>query len=179
MLKYAIVLLLITASSVFAGGSAFVASLTKPTTSFTKPEPGEGNPAGAATVPRRSGPKAFSAPTPNLPATKGVDFKLGSVLFRREWQVEQGMFSGLGPNYNARSCEACHIRDGRGHPPNGQSDNVVSMFLKVGIPSKMASKDYIAILPDPNYGHQLQDFATQGPPEYQLQISYEDIPVLL
>ena len=26
---------------------------------------------------------------------------------------------GLGPLYNARACQSCHLKDGRGHPPRG------------------------------------------------------------
>ena len=42
----------------------------------------------------------------------------------------------LGPIFNARSCQGCHLKDGRGHPPNGNwpDDDAVSMFLRLSIP---------------------------------------------
>ena len=40
----------------------------------------------------------------------------------------------LGPLYNARSCQGCHLKDGRGHPPEGPGDGGVSMFLRLSIP---------------------------------------------
>ena len=84
-----------------------------------------------------------------------------------------------------RSCQSCHIRDGRGHAPDGPDDSAVSMFLRVSVPAAPGAHmpeitDWIATAPDPVYGGQLQDFATVGhPAEYRLQIDYEEIPVAL
>ena len=48
---------------------------------------------------------------------------------------------GLGPLFNARSCQRCHLKDGRGHPPaaNWPDDDAVSMFLHLSIPHKTKS----------------------------------------
>ncbi|WP_425479282.1 di-heme oxidoredictase family protein [Hoeflea halophila] len=51
-------------------------------------------------------------------------FKLGNALFRKLWVSSP--FStlasdGLGPLFNARACQSCHIKIGRGHTPEAQS----------------------------------------------------------
>ena len=45
---------------------------------------------------------------------------------------------GLGPLYNSRSCQSCHLKDGRGHPPDGNfpHDTAESMFLRLSIPPR-------------------------------------------
>ena len=109
-------------------------------------------------------------------------------LFRKLWVSSPSSTlasDGLGPLFNARSCQRCHLKDGRGHPPNGPDDNAISMFLRVSIPGSPSDamadiEGYLATLPDPTYGTQLQDFSLPGhPAEYRLQIDYEEIEVPL
>jgi CxxC motif-containing protein (DUF1111 family) len=117
---------------------------------------------------------------------------MGNGLFRKLWVSSPSSTlasDGLGPLYNARSCQRCHIKDGRGHPPESAQDNAISMFLRISIPDPAPDTDanamqhiegYIATLPDPVYGHQLQDFAVQGhASEYSLSVSYEERSVTL
>jgi CxxC motif-containing protein (DUF1111 family) len=42
---------------------------------------------------------------------------------------------GLGPLYNAQCCQRCHLREGRGHPPEPGADNAVLMVLRVSVPA--------------------------------------------
>lgn len=68
--------------------------------------------------------------------------------------------------------------------PEGPDDTSISMFLRVSIPDATAAvhaiDGYHGTAPDPNYGHQLQDFALPGlAPEYSLQIEYEAFEVAL
>ncbi len=155
---------------------------------FDKPQQFEELSAGAATVRVRNDADAFSQPSRNLSFEQELDFRVGNGLFKKIWVSSPSSTlasDGLGPLYNARSCQRCHIKDGRGHPPNGPDDNAISMFLRVSIPGTPEDgyteiEDYIATLPDPNYGNQMQDFALAGhPSEYRLDITYEDIPVEL
>lgn len=160
--------------------------VTQPATDFTEPEPFEGRPAGAATVRVRHSADAFSDPSGNITFEDELNFKVGNGLFRKVWVSSPSSTlasDGLGPLYNARSCQRCHIKDGRGHPPEGDDDSV-SMFLRVSIPDDAARideiEDYLGTAPDPAYGTQLQDHALPGiPAEYRMQIDYEEIPVEL
>ncbi|WP_432442753.1 di-heme oxidoredictase family protein [Marivivens donghaensis] len=165
-----------------------IAAVVAPTTDFTEAESFEENPAGAATVRARTNADAFSQSSGNMPFDRELDFKVGNGLFRKIWVSAPSSTlasDGLGPLYNARGCQNCHFKDGRGHTPNGPDDNAVSMFLRISIPGDVNDaiaeiEDYIQVDPDPNYGFQLQDFAVAGQPaEYQLQIEYEEIEVEL
>lgn len=165
-----------------------IARVTRPTTDFSKPERFEGMPGGAATVRVRNNADAFSQPSGNIDFERELDFKVGNGLFRKIWVSAPSSTlasDGLGPLYNARGCQNCHIKDGRGHPPEGPDDTAVSMFLRVSIPGSPEAEvsrisDYIATAPDPVYGGQLQDFGTPGQTaEYRLDVTYEDVAVVL
>lgn len=168
--------------------TARVTGATTLATSFTKPGAFEENSAGAATVRVRSNADAFSQPSGNISFEGELNFKVGNGLFRKLWVSSPSSTlasDGLGPIYNARSCQRCHLKDGRGHPPKNAEDSSVSMFLRISIPGDASDgiaeiKDYIATRPDPTYGSQLQDFGIAGHgAEYRLQIDYEEIEIAL
>ncbi|MCB1397169.1 MAG: thiol oxidoreductase [Rhodobacter sp.] len=155
------------------------------------PSPFEANPGGAATVRARTNADAFSQPSGNMSFDRRADFAIGNGLFRKIWVSAPSSTlasDGLGPFYNARGCQNCHIKDGRGHPPAGPGESAVSLFLRISIPATPADTEpgmegivgYLATLPDPVYGTQLQDFATAGlAAEMQLQVTYEEFEVAL
>jgi CxxC motif-containing protein (DUF1111 family) len=168
--------------------AARIRAVTAPTRDFSKPEPFEATPAGAATVRARTNGDAFSQPSGNISFERELDFKVGDGFFRKIWVTSPASTlssDGLGPLYNARGCQNCHLKDGRGHPPDGPDDTAVSMFLRISIPADpdplMADvADYIATAPDPVYGGQLQDFGAPGQgAEYRLDVRYDDIEVPL
>ena len=152
----------------------------------------EALPGGAATVRARTTADAFSDPSGNISFDRELDFRVGNGLFRKLWVSAPSSTlasDGLGPLYNARACQSCHIKDGRGHVPEGPGDDAVSMVLRVSIPAPpdmamtaaMAEiEGWLATLPDPVYGGQLQDFGTAGhPAEYRLDVTWEEIAVPL
>lgn len=168
--------------------AARVAAVTKPTTRFDAPQNYEAMSAGAATVRPAHDTDVFSLNSGNMSFQGQSDFQVGDGFFTKVWVSAPSSTlasDGLGPLYNARSCQGCHFKDGRGHPPEGPDDDAVSMFLRISIPGSEADaiaeiEDYIATAPDPNYGTQLQDFSLPGhPAEYRLQIDYEDVEVAL
>ena len=121
-------------------------------------------PAGAATSPHAPDGNAFSHSSATLPFEKELDFKVGNGIFKKLWVSAPSSTKssdGLGPLYNARACQRCHLKDGRGHPPsaNFPDDNAVSLLIRLGIP--ISPRD---TKPDPVYGGQLQDFAVPGIP---------------
>lgn len=165
-----------------------ITTATQLATRFDAPQQFEENSAGAATVRARTDANAFSDPSGNISFDKELDFKVGNGFFRKIWVSSPSSTlasDGLGPIYNARSCQRCHIKDGRGHPPEDHDDNAVSMFLRVSIPGDarhaMAEiEDYIATAPEPTYGTQLQDSSVANvPAEYRLQIDYTETEVAL
>lgn len=165
-----------------------IRAVTAPVQDFTTPAPFEDRSAGAATVRARRSADAFSQPSGNISFEGELNFKVGNGLFRKLWVSSPASTlasDGLGPLYNARSCQRCHIKDGRGHPPEPDDDNAVSMFLRVSIPGTDADaikeiEGYLATRPEPTYGTQLQDFAIQGlPAEYRLEITYTEEEIAL
>ena len=173
---------------------ARVGAVTAPPKDFAAPWPYEENPGGAQTVRARGTADAFSQPAANLTFRQELDFKVGNGMFRRVWVSAPASTiasDGLGPLYNARSCQRCHLKDGRGHPPEGPEDDAVSMFLRISIPAPIpdegdlaAMEHYIAgthaTAPDPVYGTQLQDFSLPGhAAEYRLDLRHEEIEVPL
>lgn len=166
--------------------AAKVAAVLAPVTDFTRPEPFEARPAGAATVPVLPGADAFGLPSATLRFEDRMRFELGDALFGKLWVAAPSSTrasDGLGPLYNARACRDCHIRDGRGHPPEGPDDGRVSMVLRLSLPGGAGPQgiaDWLATQPDPIYGRQLQDLAAPGhPAEGRLEIAYEEVPVTL
>ena len=152
-------------------------------------EPGEDRPGGDTTHFKTIGPNAFSHASANLDFVKEMDFKVGNGLFKRVWvsaPASTKSADGLGPLYNARACQRCHLKDGRGHPPAGPDDDAVSMFLRLSIPprtvgelARIASGE-LKFVPEPTYGAQLQDFAIQGhAAEGRMVITYETLTVSL
>ncbi|MEX0336953.1 di-heme oxidoredictase family protein [Vibrio tubiashii] len=140
---------------------------------------------GGGTSVKKDGANAFSLPAGNLPMSKRLDFSVGNSFFRNPWvqaPASTDARDGLGPLFNTNGCQNCHIKDGRGHPPEEGDIHAVSMLVRLSIPAmtpeqkKAFIKD--GVIPEPTYGGQLQDFALQDQtPEGTIEITYTDVPV--
>ncbi len=169
-----------------------VASITRPAADFTTAEPFEVMQGGAGTVDKLINADIYSHPAANLTFEGRQEFLVGNGLFRKDWVSSPSSTlasDGLGPLFNARSCQACHVKDGRGTVPGfealGQRD-AVALLARLSRPANVAkAQESIKNgggqwLPDPVYGNQLQPFAVAGiPAEGQLKIEYREIPVKL
>ena len=150
---------------------------------FTQAEPGEALSGGSATV-RKSDQNAFSLPSANLSPVRRLDFSVGNSFFRSPWVIAPSTTTardGLGPLFNTNACQNCHIKDGRGHPPEAGDTNAVSMLVRLSIPDDPAFADLIqrnGVLPEPTYGGQLQDMANPGvAPEGKVRVEYDAMTV--
>jgi CxxC motif-containing protein (DUF1111 family) len=155
-------------------------------------EPGEDMPGGGATsresVTNRD---AFSHFSHGIGFEGEGSFKVGNAIFRKLWVAAPSSTKasdGLGPLYNARGCQNCHLKDGRGRPPlaNFPDETAISMFLRLSVPpeteeqKRLLAERRAATIPDPVYGGQLQNIAIQGHDgEGQMRIDYADVPVTL
>jgi CxxC motif-containing protein (DUF1111 family) len=116
------------------------------------------------------GPDAFSQPLATLSDHDRATVHLGNSLFRKSWRPapsETTTSDGLGPLYNGQSCADCHVRDGRGRPPNGPDERALSLILRL-------------VKRDPVYGGQIQNQAIPGQmPEGRVTVLYEEHSVTL
>lgn len=155
-------------------------------------EPGEEMPGGAATSRESVTDRdAFSHFSHGIGFEGEARFKVGNAIFRKLWVAAPSSTKasdGLGPLYNARGCQNCHLKDGRGRPPlaNWPDETAVSMFLRLSIPPetdeqrRLLAERRVNSIPDPVYGEQLQNIAIQGHDgEGQMHIAYSDVPVEL
>lgn len=93
---------------------------------------------GGSTSVKKDGANAYSLPATNLPMSKRLDFSVGNSFFRNPWvqaPATTDARDGLGPLFNTNGCQNCHIKDGRGHPPEKDDIHAVSMLVRLSIPA--------------------------------------------
>ena len=158
-------------ASYAASDPAERAAILAPASRFEGAERWESFSGGSATNRRRFDRNAFSQPSANISFEARAQFAIGNGLFRRPWVSSPSSTrsaDGLGPLYNARSCQRCHLKDGRGHPPVDADDSAVSMLIRLSVPPRtkeeraMLRSGRVAAIPEPIYGTQLQDVAVPG-----------------
>ncbi|MBD1577583.1 c-type cytochrome [Vibrio sp. S11_S32] len=140
---------------------------------------------GGDTSTNKQGSNAFSMPANNLPLSKRLDFSVGNSFFRNPWVAAPATTDardGLGPLFNTNGCQNCHIKDGRGHPPEEGEDQAVSMLVRLSIPALTAKQKQqlviSGVIPEPMYGDQLEDFAIpNAKPEGKIKIEYSKFNV--
>jgi len=171
---------------------ARVRQVTAPATGFDRAEPFELMQAGAATARQLVNADIFSHPSGTLDFEGRQRLLVGNGLFRKDWVSAPSSTQasdGLGPLFNARSCQGCHVKDGRGTVPGFdplERSDTVALLMRLAVPPaneaerrKLAAVD-VPLLPDPTYGGQLQNFAVAGlPAEGRLEITYEPVEVAL
>lgn len=118
---------------------------------------------------------AFSRPAQNLDVERRATFSIGNAFFNSAWIVAPataGARDGLGPLFNARSCDACHNNDGRGRPPE-QGEKPISLVIQFATPTPGPHDEPGA---DPRYGVNLNPFAIGGvPAEGTIRIHHREI----
>ncbi|MBM0104577.1 c-type cytochrome [Steroidobacter sp. S1-65] len=133
------------------------------------------NSGGAMTV-SESSRHAFSRPATNLSVAQRGEFFIGNAFFNSPWVVAPASASardGLGPLFNARSCDGCHNNDGRGVPPLKEDEQPVSLVIQFATSTPGDNNEPQA---DPNYGVNFNPFAIGGvPPEGKLRIRHRQI----
>ncbi|MBM7061654.1 c-type cytochrome [Pseudomonas sp. UL073] len=147
---------------------------------FDRAEANEALSAGTASV-RQRDQNAFSLPSANLSGERRLDFSVGNSFFRNPWVIAPSTTTardGLGPLFNTNACQNCHVRDGRGHPPEADASNAVSMLVRLSIPADGGAEqaqliERLGVVPEPVYGTQLQDMANPGVvPEGKVRVAY-------
>jgi len=123
--------------------------------------------------------EAFSFPVNGLSEADEDVFYRGRIEFLRSWAFPPagGENSGLGPLFNRISCVACHEKDGRGQPPDGPDERMLSMLVRLSIPGMGPHGEP---MPHPAYGGQLNEEGAPGVPgEGRAAMSWEETRVTL
>jgi CxxC motif-containing protein (DUF1111 family) len=138
-------------------------------------EEGEERSGGETTVFDTSS-NAFSLAARNLQGERRDPFFVGNSFFDRQWVIAPASTTGvdgLGPTFNAPSCNSCHVRDGRGRQPD-PGGAFLSVLFRISIPGTGA---HGGPLGDPVYGDQISDAAILGvPPEALPHVAWEELP---
>ncbi len=96
----------------------------------------------------------------------------GYEHFVSAWGIngEQSSHVGLGPLYNASSCNECHVGGRRGRGPERDGEAPTSLVIRLG--RSAAERDQ----GDPVYGHVLSTHAIAGAtPEGTVHIEYKEV----
>jgi len=154
--------------------------------------PGDALPGGSATTREPIGTSdAFSHASHGIAPEDQTRFAVGNAVFRKLWVSAPSSTTGsdgLGPLYNARSCQSCHLKDGRGHPPaaGAANERAVSLVLRLSIPpqnteqSELVAAHRVNGIAEPTYGAQLQSLAVHGlDGEGRVRVAYSEQPVTL
>jgi len=118
---------------------------------------------------------AFSLAARNLLPEHRTTYTMGSFFFDESWlaaTITPSDRDGLGPLFVARSCFACHIRNGRGQAPDSFLPTD-TMVVRISVPG---TGEHGGPKAEPTYGLQLQTHALPGfKPEAQVLGSYRII----
>jgi CxxC motif-containing protein (DUF1111 family) len=116
---------------------------------------------------------AYLQPVEGLNRLQLEAFQRGRKHFDKKWASVTSLdFEwGLGPTFIAKSCEECHVRGGRGHPPVSADEQLKSMLVRISVPG---TDVHGGPKPHPDYGDQLQNDGLHGPfPDF----AYHTAPV--
>ena len=133
-------------------------------------EPGEENAGGINTVELETS-NTFDTPSPALTAAELKMHKDGLVLFEGKFVTNPApVQGGLGPLFNASSCEGCHAKNGRSGFPVFQND-LGGLLLRISLDGIGPHGEPVNV---PNFGTQLQNKAVIGnSPEAQVNWVFE------
>jgi len=120
------------------------------------------------------GKASLERPLANITLENRRKFVVGNSFFNQNWVTAPASTEardGLGPLFNARSCSACHHKDGRGMAFNELEPSIATL-VRLSIPGHHR-KD--GVIPDPVYGDQLQTKAIgEVKPEAVIAVTFEE-----
>lgn len=119
--------------------------------------------------------EAFAQPIPPMLTADVINFKVGRSFFHTNWVTapsSTASVDGLGPLFNASSCNSCHVEDGRGRTPFSPSEELSSLLIRVSIPGESV---HGGPNPHPEFGLQLRNRSIlQASPDGDLYVTYSD-----
>lgn len=127
---------------------------------------------------------AFSQKSNNIiTVDRQQSFALGNDFFEQPWVAGSASTSsrdGLGGLFNNNACQDCHIRDGRGHAPEANSNDFNSILFRAAKTNITTEQEIqmlngeLANVGDSSVGGQLQQFGVSGvTAEVDLAVQYQ------
>lgn len=119
------------------------------------------------------GKEAFAMTLANRSRETQRAFATGNSIFNDNWITAPSSVAardGLGPLFNAVSCSSCHVKDGRGAPPE-EGEIMVGLLLRLSIPG---TDEHGGPHPEPVYGGQLGTKVLNVPADLKPEA---DVPV--
>ena len=117
---------------------------------------------------------AFTLAVRNMKEERRAAFFTGNSFFNENWVAAPASTKGrdgLGPLFIARSCSACHFKDGRDHPP-AEGELSRTLVFRLSMPGKDIAMG--GPLPDARYGGQLQTRSLSGvKPEADVRMHWD------
>jgi CxxC motif-containing protein (DUF1111 family) len=131
------------------------------------PEPGEELSGGATTVPD-AGRNAFGRSPMNMDRARWPLFREGKGVFDRNWLDARFAPTRVGPLFSAASCMTCHVKDGRGRPPESPEALPVSLVFQLSGAEGQGAH--------PLYGAQLDSRGVDGARvEGHVSVAYDEV----
>jgi CxxC motif-containing protein (DUF1111 family) len=167
----------LTASRLVMAGLALLILLV---ISCSKPTDGEPSDlegayyAGGAMTTFNAGSGAYSQTSANLTGQWLSEHLAGEVIFHTPFtELEDPLYSGLGPLFIHHSCAECHSGNGRSHPPVEEGDNSSGLLLRLSIAGQDEHGQPMGV---PGYGTQLQTHSVAGiEAEGKFYLTHENI----
>lgn len=132
---------------------------------------------GGETTVFETGGKAFARPLANITRKTRREHSVGNSFFNQNWVAAPASTAardGLGPHFNARSCSACHLQDGRGAPPD-HGEVALGLLARLSLADQVGP--YGEPVGDPIYGGQISERALPSHTvEGNLNVSYIEQP---
>jgi len=126
---------------------------------------------GGATTIFKEDADAFETAAPNLSGEHLAQHEEGDEAFGLPRVRGSAVNGGLGPVFDNTSCEACHLGDGRGRPPEIEGGQFTSMLFRSSISGQDANGGPLGI--PAGFGGQLQMQAVSPSlPDIQVMIHY-------
>jgi CxxC motif-containing protein (DUF1111 family) len=104
---------------------------------------------------------AFSQPAPVLTYAQMRKFLRGRHHFNQKWVQFPSLGGdwGLGPTFITDRCSGCHVKAGRGRPPDAADQQLLSVLVRISIPGE---GERGGPKPHPDYGDQIQGQGLMG-----------------
>ncbi|SEL97290.1 CxxC motif-containing protein, DUF1111 family [Stigmatella aurantiaca] len=127
---------------------------------------------GATTIDNRTS-LAFAQPAPHLTEEGLALHRAGDAAFAALFVPGPAPVNpGLGPLFNNNSCNACHLRNGRGMPVMGPGPQRTQLLVRVSMPEGVPTHPHGPV-PVPGLGTQISDQANYGlTPEASVRLEW-------